>query len=239
MRLVIAALAAALVWLSFAAAASAHALWLELEASGFQLHYGEFGENLRESSPGLLDRIDPPPAAKAYGASGDQTLKVEKRATSFQLMGASTSVNSIVAEQARVTERKQGDKVTRSLGRLSARYVTDLAERDPVIALDIVPGGKPGTFKVFYDGKPLPKAKAEVAAEFGWKREFTTDDNGTIEVELPWKGTYMVEVALLDGTPGVHGTETYDTMRFVTTLTFKVPAGLEAPPRPPVTTPKR
>jgi hypothetical protein len=28
-------------------------------------------------------------------------------------------------------------------------------------------------------------------------------------------------------------------MRFVTTLTFKVATGLEAPPRPPVTTPKR
>jgi hypothetical protein len=239
MRIAVATVAAALAWLSLVASASAHALWLELEATGFQLHYGEFGENLRESSPGLLDRIDPPPAARAYGASGDQALKVEKKATSFQLMGAPTSVNSIVAEQVRVTERKQGDKVTRSLGRLSARYVTDLAERNPVIALDIVPSGKPGTFKVFYDGKPLPKAKAEVAAEFGWKREFTTDDNGTIQVELPWKGTYMVEVALLDGTPGIHGKEAYDTMRFVTTLTFKVAAGLEAPPRPPVTTPKR
>lgn len=37
----------------------------------------------------------------------------------------------------------------------------------------------------------------------------------------------------------VYGKEAYDTMRFVTTLTFKVPAGLEAPPRPSVTTPKR
>ena len=78
MRIVIAALAAALVWLSFAAAASAHALWLEPEATGFQLHYGEFGENLRESSPGLLDRIDPPPAARAYarlGRSGPEGRK--------------------------------------------------------------------------------------------------------------------------------------------------------------------
>lgn len=239
MRIAIAALAAALVWLSFATAASAHALWLELEATGFQLQYGEFGENLRESSPGLLDRIDPPPAARAYAASGDQALKVEKRATSFQIMGAPTSVNSIVAEQARVTERKQGEKVMRSLGRLAARYVTDFAERNPVISLDIVPGGKPGAFRVFYDGKPLPKAKAEVATEFGWKRELTTDDSGTIELALPWKGTYMIEVALLDGTPGVHGNEAYDTMRFVTTLTFKVAAGLDAPPRPAVTTPKR
>jgi hypothetical protein len=76
------------VWLSFATAASAHALWLELEATGFQLQYGE---NLRESSPGLLDRIDPPPAARAYAASGDQALKVEKRATSFQIMPQSVN----------------------------------------------------------------------------------------------------------------------------------------------------
>lgn len=239
MRIALAALAASLVWLSLTTAASAHALWLELEATGFQLNFGEFDENLREASPGLLDRIEPPPAAKAYGPFGDQTLKVEKRATSFQLMGAPASVSSVVAEQARVTERKQGDKVARSLGRLSARYVTDLAERPPVISLDVVPAAKPGTFKVFYDGKPLPKAKAEVATEFGWKRELTTDDNGTIEVELPWKGTYMIEVALMDGTPGVHGKEAYDTMRFVTTLTFNLPAGLEAPPRPPPMTPKR
>lgn len=219
--------------------ASAHALWLEPDAAGIQLYFGEFDENLREGSPGLLDRFEPLPAAKAFGASGDQTLKVEKKATSFQVTGAAATAESVIAEQARVTERKQGDKVTRTLGRLSARYVTDFAERKPLIPLDIVPAGKPGAFKVFYDGKPLPKAKAEIATEFGWKREFKTDDNGAFEVELPWKGTYMVEVSLADNTPGTHGTEAYDGMRFVTTLTFKLPTGLEAPPRLPVTTPKR
>ncbi len=78
----------------------------------------------------------------------------------------------------------------------------------------------------------------QVAVSFGISRGIFSEQL-TIELELPWKGTYMIEVALLDGTPGVHGKEAYDTMRFVTTLTFKVPAGLEAPPRPPVTTPKR
>lgn len=230
---------AALILMATPVAASAHALWLEPDVAGLHLYFGEFGDNLREGSPGLLDRFEPPPAGKAFEANGDRPLKVEKKATSFLLTGGTAGASSVVAEQARVTERKQGEKVTRTLGRLSARYVADFTERKPVITLDILPAGKPGAFKVFYDGKPLPKAKVEVVTEFGWKRDFTTDENGAFEVELPWKGTYLVEAALVDGTPGVHGSEPYDTMRFVTTLSFRVPTGLDAPPRPPVTTPKR
>jgi uncharacterized GH25 family protein len=235
MRIVI----AALLWLSFAGAASAHALWLEPDAEGYQLYFGEFGENLREGSPGLLDRFEPVPAAKAFGGAGDTPLKAEKKPTSFQFTGAADGATSVVAEQARVTERKQNDKVVRTLGRYSARYVADFGERKPIIPLDIVPTGTPGRFKVFYDGKPLPKAKVEVVTEFGWTRELKTDDAGGIEVGLPWKGTYAIEVAVADGTPGTHGSQPYDGMRFVTMLTFKVAEGLVAPPRPPVVTPKR
>lgn len=230
---------AALLWFSFAGAASAHALWLEPDTAGYQLYFGEFGQNLRESSPGLLDRFEPMPAAKAFGAAGDVPLKAEKQPTSFQFAGVPKGTGSVVAEQARVTERKQNDKVTRTLGRYSARYVADFSERKPLIPLDIVPTGKPGSFKVFYDGKPLPRAKAEVVTEFGWTRELKTDEAGAFEVELPWKGTYAIEVSLADNTPGAHGDAPYDGMRLVTTLTFKVPEGLAAPARPPVVTPKR
>lgn len=230
---------AALLWLSFPGAASAHALWLEPEAAGYQLYFGEFGENLREGSPGLLDRFEPLPAARAFGASGDTALKVEKKPTSFQFAGAPDGTGSVVAEQTRITERKQNDKVTRTLGRYAARYVADFSERTPLIPLDIVPTGVPGRFKVFYDGKPLPRAKAEIVTEFGWTRELKTDESGALAVELPWKGTYAVEVSLADNTPGTHGTAPYDGMRFVTTLTFRVPDGLAAPARPPVVTPKR
>ena len=126
-----------------------------------------------------------------------------------------------------------------TLGRLSARFVSDFSERKPVIALDVVPAGKPGAFKVFQDGKPLAKAKVEIATEFGWRREYKTDEGGAFQAEMPWKGTYQVEVIHTEATPGTFGTEAYDGMRSVTTLTFKVATGLEAPPRMPVTTPKR
>ena len=235
MRIVI----TALLWLWFTGIAAAHSLWLEPDAAGYQLYFGEFGENLREGSPGLLDRFEPAPAAKAFGASGDRALKAEKKPTSFQFSGAPESTGSVVAEQVRVFERRQNDKVTRTLARYSARYVTDFSERKTLIPLDIVPSGKPGHFKVFYDGKPLPRAKAEVVTEFGWTKELKTDEVGALEVELPWKATYAIEVSLADNTPGTHGTAPYDGMRFVTTLTFKVPEGLAGPTRPPVVTPKR
>lgn len=230
---------AALLWLSFAGAASSHALWLEPGEGGYQLYFGEFGENLREGSPGLLDRFEPMPAAKAFGASGDVALKAEKKPTSFQFSGVPEGIGSVVAEQARVTERKQVDKVIRTLDRYSARYIADFGERKPLIPLDILPAGKPGSFKVFYDGKPLPGARAEIVTEFGWTRELKTDEAGAFEVALPWKGTYAIEVSLADNTPGTHGTAPYDGMRFVTTLTFRVPDGLAAPARPPTVTPKR
>ncbi len=230
---------AALLWLSFAGAASSHALWLEPGEGGYQLYFGEFGENLREGSPGLLDRFEPMPAAKAFGASGDVALKAEKKPTSLQFSGVPEGTGSVVAEQARVTERKQVDKAIRTLDRYSARYIADFGERKPLIPLDILPAGKPGSFKVFYDGKPLPGARAEIVTEFGWTRELKTDEAGSFEVALPWKGTYAIEVSLADNTPGMHGAVPYDGMRFVTTLTFKVPDGLVAPARPPAVTPKR
>ena len=43
--------------LCLAGSASAHHLWLEADGQGARLYFGEFDENLREASPGLLDRF--------------------------------------------------------------------------------------------------------------------------------------------------------------------------------------
>ncbi len=194
---------AALLWLSFTGAASAHALWLEPDAAGYQLYFGEFGENLREGSPGLLDRFEPMPAAKAFGASGDTAAEGRKKPTSFQFAGAPEGSSSVVAEQARVTERKHERQGHAHPGRLSARDICRLHRAqaaDPCSTSCST--GKPGSFKVFMTASRCRKAKAEVVSEFGWAKEFMTDDAGAFEVELAWKGTYIVEVSLVDATPG-------------------------------------
>jgi hypothetical protein len=232
-------LVAAIAALSFTGSASAHHFWVEADGSGAKLYFGEFEGNLREASPGLLDRFTPLPEAKVVAPAGAQPLKLEKSPSAFVLSGPIGTGDSIVAEQARVTERKQADKAIRTLGRLAARYVPDFAERTPVLALDIVPTGKAGAFRVVYDGKPLAKAKLELIAESGWKREFHTDEHGAVTVGLPWRGAYVIEIEHLDAAGGGEGTGAYDRKRFVTALSFRVPDGLEGPPAPPLTVPKR
>ena len=231
--------AAALLSLGISGTASAHFLWLEAAGDDARLYFGEFEENLREASPGLLDRLTPLPEAKVIASAGAKPAKIEKSPTSFVVTGPRGATDSIVAEQVRVNERKQGDKVTRTLGRLGARFVPDFAERPPVLPLDIVPAGKPGVIRVFYKDKPLAKAKLELINESGWKRELRTDEQGMLSVGLPWRGNYVIEVEHLDATPGTLGADAYDGMRLVSTLSFKVADGGDAPPTPALYTPKR
>jgi hypothetical protein len=136
---------------------------------------------LRETSPGLLDRLSP----QAKLAMGERALKVDKTAGFFTVSGVVGADDSVLAEDVRIVERRGGEKPARVLARLGARYVADFKERAPVNTLDIVPAGKPGAFKVFYQGKPLAKAKLDVIAESGWKREFKTDEQGAVEAALP------------------------------------------------------
>ena len=100
---------AALLSLSFIGAASAHSLWLERQGDGLKLYFGEFEENLREASPGLLDRLSP--QAKVAG-TGDKALKVDKTAGFFAVAGAVGADDSVVAEDVRVSERRTAEKVT-------------------------------------------------------------------------------------------------------------------------------
>ena len=227
MRFVLAAILALL-----PVGASAEALWLEIGPAGMELVYGDFGENQRD---GLLGRLERTPAAKSFGPSGEQSLKLERRGTGYQLRGLSVDANAVVAEQAWIVERKQDDKSVRTLNRLAARYAAELSEQQAVIPLDIVPTGKPGRFRILYDGKPLPNAQAIVTTESGWKRDVRTDPAGEVEIALPWKGLYLIEVAVADNSPGVMGPEPYDGMRLVTTLAFRVGTGIDAPPRPAAT----
>jgi hypothetical protein len=228
------ATAAALLSFGLAAGAAAHSIWLESEGDGARIYFGEFDENLREGSPGLLDRLKP----EAKVAGSDKPLKLDKQATFFAVAGPFGKDDSLVAETISINERR-GDKPTKVLSRLGARYVADFKEQAPVNTLDIVPAGKPGLFKVFYQGKPLARAKAELIAESGWKRDFKTDEQGVFETTLPWRGGYVIEVAHTDATPGKLGEEAYDSSRSASTLFVRVADGMQGPPQPPVTTPKR
>src|ERR1044072_2320723 len=127
---------------------AAHSIWVEREGDGARIYFGEFDENLREASPGLLDRLKP----EAKVAGSDKALKVDRQAGFFAVAGAMGKDDSIVAENVAITERR-GDKPTKALNKLGARYIADFKEQATANTLDTVPARQPGLFKVFYHGK--------------------------------------------------------------------------------------
>lgn len=220
--------------------ASAHHIWIEQDEKGLQMYFGEFGDNLREASPGLLDRFVQIKANRVTGSTVTP-LPAEKSAGAFVLPGKAGAGDSILAEETRypIMERKAGDQTTRTLWVPAARYIGDFTERSPELTFDIVPTGQPGAFKLVYKGQPLPKTKIEVIALSGWTRQMTTDAQGMFTVVLPWKGLYAIEARHTDRTPGNRGDEKYDAASFVTTLTFVHASGLDSPPAPPPVKPNR
>ncbi|KAF1049575.1 DUF4198 domain-containing protein [Xylophilus sp.] len=225
------ALAAALA----ASAAQAHQIWLEQPAAGQNpvIRFGEFGENLREASPGLLDRFGQP-TATLLSSRGESPLAVTKTADGFRLAGRPAAGESIVAEDAAFPLRKfkQGDKEVTSWYRPAARFATRLDAQQPRLDFDITPTGKQGEFRVTFKGQPLPKAKVQVLVQSGWAKEEHADEQGLVHFDLPWKGQYVIEASHIDRTPGErqgsNGAEKYDGVNYVTTLTFVKTGGAAA-----------
>ena len=236
---------AVLALMGFATAAPAHQIWLEQPAGqSAVIRFGEFGENLREASPGLLDKFAKP-TATLVSAGGEKAADGSKTAGGFTLPFKAGKGDAIVAEEARypLNTYKQGDKDVTSWYHPAARLITGFAAQEPKLAFDIVPACKPGEFKLFYKGKAMPKAKVALVTQSGWAKEGRTDDQGLVRFDMPWKGTYVAEASYTDRTPGerpgANGAEKYDAVSYVTTLTYVKPDGVTAVPAGPAATPNK
>lgn len=237
-RLAVALLAVAL----STGSAAAHQVWIEQQDGKARFYFGEFGHNLREISPGLLDRMPVPQAALA-GKDGTKPLTAAKGENSIILDGTAGKGESIIAEVADYPafERKNDGKTVRTVWTPAARYIAGFDVLQPSLTLDIVPTGKIADgkveFQVTYKGKPLPKAEVEIVALSGWALTRRTGEDGTFSAAFPWKGPYVIEVKHKDETPGKRGAENYDVASYVTSLSFTTAEGLESPAAPPAAKP--
>jgi len=236
------ALASAL--LGTAGITHAHQIWLEQPAGQKTaiLRFGEFGDNLRETSPGLLDKFGKP-AATLFSAKGEQTAAVRKAASGFELPFGAAPGETIIAEDANYPLHtwKQGGKETTSWYRPAARLITDFSERQPRLVLDLVTTGKTGEFRLVFKGQPRAKTKVTLVTQSGWAREGHTNEQGLVSFDMPWQGTYVAEVGVTDRSPGerpgANGPEKFDGISYVTTLTYVKPDGAAPIPAGPAATP--
>ena len=146
----------------------AHQIWIEQsEGQNAVVRFGEFGENLREASPGLLDKF-----AKVTGtlisAKGEQKSEATKTANGFSLPFTAAPGDGIIAQDANYplyTWKQQG-KDTTNWFYPAARYITGFAAQQPRLVLDLVPAGEAGQFKLFFKDQPKAKTKVTLVATF-------------------------------------------------------------------------
>jgi len=231
--------------IAFAGAAQAHQIWIEQPAGqNAVIRFGEFGENLREASPGLLDKFVAPTGTLS-SAQGEKTAAATKTANGFALPFKATAGESLIAEEAKYplfTSKRDGQEVT-NWYRPAARLATDFSKQKPQLTLDLVPAGKQGEFQLFFQGKPLPKAKVSLVTQSGWAKEAHTNEQGLVTFDMPWKGVYVAEVSHKDMTPGerpgAKGAERYQGVSYVTTTTVMQADGIEPLPAGPAATPNK
>lgn len=225
--------------------AQAHQVWLEQDAAGAKLYFGEFGDNLHEVSPGFLDKVTLVNAT-LLSPQGEKAVPSKKDRDGITIAGRAAKGDSVIAVDVAypLLESKDGAKTVRTAWTPAARYVAELGPQTPKLLLDVVPTNATGQFLVVYRGAPLAKAEVSLVAASGWSLESSTDEHGTVTFRLPWKGTYALLVRHKDAAPGKRknaqgADEAYDASSFATTLTFTTSTGLPSPPPPPAAPPNQ
>ena len=112
----------------------------------YELYFGEFDENLREGSPGLLDRFEA--AARRQGVRRLGRRGAEGREEADIAFSCAACPPAPVQRRGRAgaRHRAQAGRQGHAHPGPARRRATsaDFSERQPVIPLDIVPTGKPG-----------------------------------------------------------------------------------------------
>lgn len=99
-------------------------------------------------------------------------------------------------------------------GRNETRAANDLE------LVPTTPGGN--TFKLVWKGQTVAASQVNVDTSAGWQRTLAPARDGTVSLETPFPGLYVLEVtARVNGAATVDGTK-YENVRHTATLSFEV-----------------
>ncbi|WP_112990455.1 DUF4198 domain-containing protein [Herminiimonas fonticola] len=212
--------------------AQAHYLWLESGKTDASLYYGEVDVQLREKSPGKLDRIS---GLQAFVPNGSDVKSVNVNRTATHLGIASGKASTVLALEESLAV---ADLTKHNLGMAKSNYYARLGQplasgtTSPLV-LDIAQGSKANSFVLLYRGQPLKNAKLEVIAPNTWMQEHHTNEQGIVEINTPWRGQYVMHVLHIDKTAGEFAGKPYDNLRNHLTYTFVKSKGANAGPVQP------
>ena len=214
-------LGAAVAVLCTVGAGQAHFVWIERDGDGpARAYFGEWAEDIREKTGGLLDRIKSP---RAFLTDPTKTLPLERRAEYLEIAPAGVGDVRLVEEG--LAPRDD----TRAGGKTKTVFYAKAGRRDvrAVLDFELVPvAANSPTFSLLLHGQPLAKTEAKVYGPPKWEKSFRPDEQGRLTLQTPWAGRYVVEVVYVEEKPGEARGESYNRLRHVSTLSFVVEEGI-------------
>jgi len=197
--------------------AQAHYLWIESENdSEAKVYFGEYGERVREKAGGRLDERDKMEGQLVQQDETASPLQFVKKPDHFvtQTGKAGWLLISDLTNEVKDWTKSDIGIVKPMFYARAAVANKPLADAKPALVLDIIPGAAhPQELQVFFNKKPLPKAKVIVTAPNQWMQELQCDADGRVKITTPWKGLYVVEVIYKERKRGQFNGVTYEAIR--------------------------
>ena len=204
-----------LLTLSMSQSAQAHYVWLERDGNEpARAYLGEWIDDVREKSGGMLDRIKAP---RVFLGSSSDPLPVKRNENSLEINVKEHGDVRLVESSMPPREDKEKGGATKTIyyakaGRSETASILDL-ELTPA-----VPNGN--TLVVMFLGAPLPKAEVTLVGPSKWQKPLIADDKGQIRLPIPWAGRYVLEVTHFDDKAGGSGNEKFNRTRHISSRSF-------------------
>ncbi|GAB1720717.1 MAG: hypothetical protein NTAFB09_24480 [Nitrosospira sp.] len=202
---------AGLACLLFSFNAGAHALWLEQDNASARLYFGEYSENLRETSPGRLDDIIEPAVTVIDSAGAEKPLAATRLDNYFAIPDGGTIL-------VRALKQRIRDPRADNPGAVYRRFLYARFGSGGSLPLDIENTGN--LLRLSFMGKPLAKTEIIVIAPNGWEKHFKTDEKGETAYSLLEPGLYVIEAKHELNSPGVFEGKPYTIESHKVTASF-------------------
>lgn len=223
----------------FVQRSSAHALWIETNATGkkgqsqeVRIYFGEFSEkDLSVAGKWFSDLSNF--SLVVVAPDGSRTTLHSAPAGDHYKAAFSPSqdgVYTLIAHHI-VKDVYRNMKLDYNSG-ATVVVGNTLNGNDPLInnnvvslfsdsAFDIVQN-KALKIRALYDGKPAAKQEIKVIAPNGWEKGLYSNENGEARFTPLWPGKYMAEFTYTDKTPGEHNGKAYTETRKISTYALWV-----------------
>ena len=208
--------------LSLIPSAHAHFVWLERDGEGpARAYFGEWIDDIREKTCGLLDRFKAP---RAFLGTSSELLPVKRNDNNLEINAKGRGDVRFVDSSVPAREDKEKGGATKTIYYAKAGRAETAAKLD----LELVPTAANGnTFVLLFFGAPLPKAELTIIGPSKWEKPLVTDEQGRVMLPTPWTGRYVLEVTYFDEKPGGSSEEKFNRTRHISSLSFVQQSGIK------------